>query len=93
MTARFQSKETPVFADEVMISFTIKRSKDGSRKDSVVRMSFIDSMRKVVISEVVVSPVTADALSKVLGKTLEKLEGAMKGEMTMKKEDTTTYIG
>jgi len=92
MPARLQSKEPPVFADEVMVSFTIKRSKDGRRKDGVVRRSFIDSMKKTVISEVVVSPVTADALSRVLGKTLEKLDGALKGEMK-KKEDTTTYIG
>lgn len=93
MATRFQSKEIPVFADEVMVSFTIKRSKDGPMKNAVVRMSFIDSMKKTVISEIVVAPVTADALSRVLQKTMEKLDGAMKGEIKKRTDEETTYIG
>jgi hypothetical protein len=92
MPTRIPSREIPIFADEIMVSFTIKREKTGSRKDAMVRMSFIDSMKKSVISEIVVSPITADALSKILVKTLEKLDGAMKGQIK-KVDDTTTYIG
>lgn len=76
-----------------MVSFTIKKNKDGSEKNAVVRMSFVDSMKKAVISEVVVTPITADALSKVLHKTMEKLDEAMKGEIKKRVEEQTTYIG
>jgi hypothetical protein len=92
MTRQFPSKSEPIFADEVMVSFTIKKSKDGKNKDAAVRLSFIDSMRKTVISEIVVTPVTADALRQIIGKTMEKLEGVMEGKIE-RKEETTTYIG
>ena len=92
MATRIPSKEIPIFADEIMVSFSIKREKTGNRKDAMIRMSFIDSMKKSVISEIVISPITADALSRILVKTLEKLDGAMKGQVK-KVEDTTTYIG
>ena len=92
--ARFESKEKPVFADEVMVSFVIKKSKDGSKKDAAVRLSFIDSMKKMSISEVVLSPVTAEALAEVLAKTSLKLTEALEGKLTKKKvEEETTYIG
>ena len=86
------SKVKPVFADDVVVSFIVKRSKDGKRVDSAIRLSFIDSMRKEVIAEVVISPVTADALSKILEGSLKRLDQAVEGK-TRKREETTTYIG
>ena len=89
-----QSKVKPVFGDEVFVSFTVKKSKDGSRKDVVIRMSFVDSMRKEVIADVVVSPVTAEALSKILEGTLKKVDEVMQGKKEIKKEEESTfYIG
>ncbi|MBR9680543.1 MAG: hypothetical protein GOU98_01810 [Candidatus Altiarchaeota archaeon] len=92
--ARFESKEKPVFADEVMVSFVIKRNKDGTKKDAAVRLSFIDSMKKASISEVVISPVTAEAFAEVLTKTSMKLTEALEGKLPKKKtEEAATYIG
>jgi len=92
--ARLASKEKPTFADEVMVSFVIKRTKDNSERDAVVRLSFVDSMRKEIVSDIVVSPITAKAMITILQKTAEKLESVMAGKIERrKKEDETTYIG
>jgi len=93
--ARFESREKPVFADEVMVSFVIKRNKDGTKKDAAIRLSFIDSMKKASISEVVISPITGEALAEVLKKTSEKLEETLKSNVIPKKrvEEAATYIG
>ncbi|MBR9689677.1 MAG: hypothetical protein GOV01_02160 [Candidatus Altiarchaeota archaeon] len=95
MATQISSNKSPLFADEVMVSFVIKTSRESNEKDAAVRMSFIDSMRKSVVSEIVVSPITAGSLSNILTKTLAKLDDAKKGKLvkTPKKEDETTYIG
>ena len=88
-----QSKTPPIFADEVMVSFVVKRDKEGKRKEGVVRLSFIDTMRKEVISDIVLTPVTAQALMKILENSLKKLDNALKGKLEKKEEEATTYIG
>ena len=93
MTGRIPSKEKPVFADEVMISLNIKKSRDGKKKDAAVRMGFVDTLRKEIVSEVIMSPITAEALVVILQKSLKKLEDVMKGKIEKKTEDSTTYIG
>ena len=93
MTGRIPSKEKPVFADEVMISLNIKKSRDGKKKDAAVRMGFVDTLRKEIVSEVILSPITAEALVVVLQKSLIKLEDIMKGKIEKKQDDSTTYIG
>ena len=88
------SKTQPIFGDEVFVSFTLKKSKDGSRKDVVVRLSFVDSMRKEVVADIVLSPVTAEALAKILENTLKKIDEVMQGKQEIKKEEESTfYIG
>ena len=93
--ARLPSKEKPVFADDIMISFIVKKEKDGGAKDAMVRISFVDSLRKEIISDVVISPITARALVQVLSKTNEKLKDSVSGKYQVKKspEAETTYIG
>lgn len=93
MAGRIQSNEKPVFADEVMISLNIKKSRDGKKKDAAVRMGFVDSLRKEIVSEVILSPITAEALVIVLQKSLTKLEDIMKGKIEKRQDDSTTYIG
>ena len=95
--ARLTSREKPTFADEVMVSFVIKRTKDNSEKDAVVRLSFVDSLRKEIVSDIVVSPITAKAMITILQKTAEKLELVLSGKIgkfeRKPKMDETTYIG
>lgn len=93
MSGRLASKEKPVFADEVMVSLNIKRSRDGKKRDAAVRMSFVDSLRKEIVSEVILSPVTAESLVVVLQKSMKKLDDVMKGKIEKKQDDSTTYIG
>jgi len=88
-----QSKVKPVFGDEVFVSFTLKKSKDGKRKDVVIRLSFVDSMRKEVVADVVVTPVTAEAMIKILQGTLKKVDEVMEGKEVKRKEESATYIG
>ena len=89
----YSSKVKPVFAYEVVVSFAVKSSKDGKRKDAAIRLSFLDTMRKEIVADVVISPVTAEALKKILEGSLEKLDKVVKGQMKKKMEDTTSYIG
>ncbi|MBR9679843.1 MAG: hypothetical protein GOU99_02220 [Candidatus Altiarchaeota archaeon] len=82
----------PVFGDEVMVSFLVKKTKEGNQ-DPVVRIGFVDALRKQMVADVVITPATARALVKMMQGTLDKLDGAIKGKLPVKKQDETTYIG
>jgi len=88
-----QIKTLPIFGDEVFVSFTLKKTKDGKRKDVVIRLSFFDSMRKEIVADIIISPVTAEALVKILQGTLKKVDEVMKGKGIKRDEESTTYIG
>jgi len=73
----------PLFADEVMVGVSIKASKDRDEKGRIekeghIRLGFIDVMKGQMITEVVLSPMTAKALLKVLGDNLKKLDEELK---------------
>lgn len=82
----------PVFGDEIMVSFLVKKTEQGNQ-DPVVRIGFVDALRKQMVADIVVTPTTARALVKMLQGTLDKLDSAAKGKMPVKKQEETTYIG
>ena len=99
MTSKYNSKVSAVFGDEVMISFMLKKSRNTDEKDGMIRIAFLDTARREVVADVVLSPITAKALgSMVLGAT-QKLEDALAGKKVeglkpaIKKQEETTYIG
>ncbi len=92
MSGKVKSENAAIFADEVMVSFSVKTGKDGSRKDPVVRLGFVDAMKKMVVAEVVVTPTTAHALAHIIEGTLKKIEETKSGKTT-KREEGTSYIG
>lgn len=93
------SQIKPVFADEAMVGISIKATKAGNevKKQGVIRLSFIDVIRKQMLSEVVLLPETAKALHRVLGQTLRKFEEEIKSKelpkALIRKETSTGYIG
>ena len=99
MTSKFNSKVSAVFGDEVMVSFMLKKSRDGDEKDGMIRIAFMDTARKEVISDVILSPITAKALGKMLLGATQKLDDALAGKKieglrpAVKKQEETTYIG
>jgi uncharacterized protein (UPF0264 family) len=91
---KIPSRTKPTFADEVMVSFVIKSSKDSKRRDAVVRMGFVDSLRKEIVSDVVVSPVTAEAMISILQVTVKKMNDSLAGKIEKKAvEESANYIG
>jgi uncharacterized protein (UPF0264 family) len=91
---KIPSRTKPTFADEVMVSFVIKNSKDSKKKDAVVRMGFVDSLRREIVSDVVVSPVTAEAMISILQATVKKMNDSLEGKVEKKAaEESANYIG
>ncbi len=99
MTSKFNSRMSAVFGDEVMVSFMLKKSRESEEKDGMIRIAFLDTSRKEVVSDVVLSPITAKALGRMLLGATRKLEDALAGKKIeglrpqVKKQEETTYIG
>jgi len=89
----------PLFADEVMLGTMVKsiKGKDGVKKDGMVKLCFIDMIRKQILVEVVITPITAEALSNLLNDKLKELDKELKSKKMpekpiVKKEEVTGYI-
>lgn len=96
------SSVTPIFADEVMVGTMVKANKESNdvRKEGQVRLNFIDMMRRQSVAEIVISPITARNLVRILQENLSKLEVDLKSKelpkqqkMEEKTTDTISYIG
>jgi len=91
----------PLFADEVMVGITLKASKERNEKGKIekeghVKLGFIDTVRGQFVAEVVISPMTAKGLMKILGDNLKKLDEELKsGELPKiaKTAATTEALG
>jgi hypothetical protein len=70
----------PIFADEVMVGTLVKAVKEGNdvRKEGQVRLNFIDMFRRQSVAEIVISPITARNLVRILEENLNKLEADLK---------------
>ncbi|HDR53318.1 MAG TPA: hypothetical protein ENN60_01415 [archaeon] len=99
MADRLESKVTPIFGDDVLVSMMVKKSRDGKKKDGLIRVCFLDSARKEIVADVVMSPLTAEAMGNILMGSIKKLDDIMAGKKVdfpkppVKKQDETTYIG
>jgi len=88
----------PLFADEVMLGIMVKstKGKDGVRKEGMVRLGFIDMVRGQAVAEIVITPITAEGLSKLLNDKLKELDKELKSkkmpEKPIVKEDVTGYV-
>jgi len=94
----------PLFADRLMVGTLLqsakKRDETGKiRKEGHIRIGFIDGMKNQIITEVVLSLMTAKGLMKNLDDTIKKLDEELKsGEPPKMAKITTTmetpgYIG
>ncbi len=92
----------PTFADEVMVGTLVKATKQGHDvvKEGHVRLNFIDMMRRQSVSEIVISPVTARSLVKILEDNVSKLEAELKSKelpkqpkLEEKSTESISYIG
>lgn len=100
---KIQLKTTakPMFADEVIVGTMIKamKQKDEVTKEAHVRLGFIDMTKREIFDEVILSPMTAKALVKILSENLSKLDEQMaskeipKQPIQTKKTEELTYIG
>jgi len=70
--------ETPVYAEEVNVLGRLKVSKSNNEKDAYIRLRFLDFVSKNVVADVILNLITAKQLSKILTKTIEKTEKALK---------------
>lgn len=99
MTNKFNSKVSAVFGDEVLVSFMLKKSRENDEKDGLIRIAFLDTARKEIVADVVLSPITAKTFGKMLLGATDKLKDALAGKKiegmkpTKKKQEETTYIG
>ncbi len=86
-------KPEVLYADDVVVSFAVRQGKKNTReKEAIIRLSFVDSLRKEVVAEIALLPLTARALVEVLQKTLEKLQRTLEGKEETKKKEDTSYI-
>ncbi len=92
----------PTFADEVMVGTVVKANKEGDdvRKEGQVRLNFIDMFRRQSVAEIVISPLTAKNLVKILEENVRKLESDLKSKempeqqkIEEKSTDAISYIG
>jgi hypothetical protein len=98
---KLKSVSIPVFADEVIVGRVVKAVKEGEeiKKDGYIRIGFIDMTKGQIFSEIVLSPLTAKAMIKILNENLAALEEEMKSKELPKKPLETkgteelTYIG
>lgn len=100
---QLQPKAPPLFADEVLVQSGIKYNPDKKarfRKDGMIRLAFLDMRSRSVISDVTMSPITAENLARILGEHVVKLEKRLKMKGMPKKPtetamptSTQSYIG
>jgi hypothetical protein len=98
---KLKAVSVPVFADEVVVGRVIKAVKEGEeiKKDGYIRIGFIDMTKGQIFSEIVLSPLTAKAMIKILNENLAALEEEMKSKelpkkpLEAKKTEELTYIG
>lgn len=101
---QLQPRSPPFFADEVLVQSGIKYNPDKKarfRKTGIVRLAFLDMRTSSVISDVVMSPITAENLVKILGDHIVKLDKRMKSKEMPKRPaeeaerptSTQSYIG
>ena len=94
----------PLFADEVSISIGLKASKQRNEKgiiekEGYIRLGFIDTLKGQFIAEIVLGPMTAKSLVKILDNSIKNLDTELKsGEPPKIPEIKTTtetpgYIG
>jgi|GEM_PF-4316264 hypothetical protein len=72
-----KSEAPPIFAEEAGVLVRLKASQDEKknvRKEGLVSIIFIDTVRQKVLGEFVINQITAAALQHILGDTLKKLE-------------------
>ncbi len=80
---QLQPKSLPLFADEVLVQSGIKYNPDKKarfRKSGVIRLGFLDMRTRSVISDIVMSPITAENLCRILGEHIVKLDKRMKSK-------------
>jgi len=81
-----KAKETPVYADEVMVAvqFKASRRKEGKKekieKEAHVNLFFVDMFTKRPVARVVLSRFTAQGLWKVLGDNLANIDKEMSSD-------------
>lgn len=86
----------PLFADRLMVGTLLQSSKKRDetgkiRKEGHIRIGFIDGMKNQVITDVVISLMTAKDLAKFLTDNIKKLEEELKsGEPPKLPKVTTT---
>ena len=98
---QLKSTTNPMFADEVVVGMMVKAVKRGEeiKKDAYIRLGFVDMTKRQVFSEIVLSPLTAHALVRILEENLKKLEEELsskempKQPVTTRKTEELTYIG
>lgn len=102
MKIELKATSTPLFADEVIVGTIIKaaKTKEGEiKKDGYIRFGFIDMAKGQIFAEVILSPITAKALLKILDDNLKKLDEELKSKelpkkpMEVAKTEELTYIG
>lgn len=102
---QLQPKSPPLFADEVLVQSGIKYNPDKKarfKKSGVIRFGFLDMRTRSVISDIVMSPITAENLCRILCKHLAKLDKNLKSKgmpkqpaksATATPTSTQSYIG
>lgn len=100
---QLQSKAPPLFADEVLVQSGMKYNPDKKakfRKTGNIRLGFLDMRTRSVIADIVLSPITAENLHRILGEHIVKLDKRMKSKKMPKRYETPasptttqSYIG
>jgi len=98
---QFKATSNPLFADEVIVGTMVKavKTREELKKDGYIRLGFVDMTKRQVFSEIVLSPLTAKALIKILDENLKKLDIELKSKelpkqpIETKKTTELTYIG
>ena len=101
MKIQLNATSNPLFADEVIVGTMIKAVRDskGIKKDAYIRLGFVDMAKRQIFTEIILSPLTAKALIKILNENLNKLDEELaskelpKQPIRTKKTEELTYIG
>jgi hypothetical protein len=84
----------PIFANEVFLVCEVKGNKKTKKAEGFIRLLFMDT-RGNVVSEIVLSKITAEALSRILTKNVKLLEEKIEEVKKKKKKRIISphYIG
>jgi len=80
---QIQPRAIPVFADEAQVVAFMKGNKDKKarfKKDGFVRLTFMDIHRRQTVADVVISPITAEAVMGIMANQLAELDKALKSK-------------